>query len=785
MDNAVKHLLEFGPFRLDPEQRLLLREQRSIPLSPKAFDLLLILVQRSGQLVLKDDLMKLLWPDTFVEESNLGQHVFQLRKALGEKAQGSTYIVTVPGRGYRFAQTVRSVSSEESVVVESHTRSTVIIQEAPESQTVSSILSRLGRKPWNWTLGAITLLAVGVVAAGYLHRPPGLKEADLVLVSDFVNTTGEPIFDNTLKQALSVKLAESPFFNVVLDGQKRKTLALMQRSVDERVVPPIAREVCEREGAKALIDGSIMRLGNEYVLGLEAVNCLSGETLAQEKIRVANQEQVLRQLGQVIVPLRRKLGESLASIQKFDTPIEQATTKSLPALKAYTDGDQKRAHSQDAESIPYYKMAIDLDPDFAIAYARLGAVYFNLEQEVLASDYLKKAFERREHISEREKFYIQGHYYEDSAREMDKAIETYKLWTEVYPHDWIPFNNLCNGSVAIGNWEQAVAAGQHALQLNPSHAFPYASLTLAYQWATRFAEAKAVGEKAEEQKLDNHVTHRVLYRIALMEGDEKSAQREKDWSQTSPVESLFMIQNAEYALSLGRIREGSRLFEEARANALAKQPKELAGSITLDEAQYYADLGRYKEARVLSEEALRLMPESSDRRAYAALVFARIGDVARAVRLAQEVSAQSSSDLLMNKVVLACVRSASALSRKDPRSAIAELQQSSPYDFSDPSKGVTAYYRGEAFLQMHDGTQAAAEFQKIIQNRGAVSLPYWALAQLGMARAYAESGDNDKSMSAYRDFLDVWKNADSDVPILREATSEYAKVKGKGLAASN
>jgi tetratricopeptide (TPR) repeat protein len=429
-------------------------------------------------------------------------------------------------------------------------------------------------------------------------------------------------------------------------------------------------------------------------------------------------------------------------------------------------------------------MAIDLDPDFAIAYARLGAVYFNLEQEVLASEYLRKAFERREHISEREKFYIQGHYYEDSARDMDKAIETYKLWTEVYPHDWIPFNNLCNGSVAIGDWEQAVAAGQHALQLNPSHAFPYASLSLAYQWATRFAEAKAVGEKAEEQKLDNHVTHRVLYRIALMEEDAKSAQREKDWSKTSPVESLFMIQDAEYTLSLGRIREGSRLFEEARANALEKQPKELAGSITLDEAQYYADLGLSKEARALSEEALRLMPESSERRGYAALVFARIGEVARAEGLAQEVSAKSPSDLLMNKVVLACVRAASALSRKEPRIAIAELQQSSSYDFSDPSKGVTAYYRGEALLQLRDGKGAAAEFQKIIRNRGAVSLPYWALAQLGLARSYAESGDTDKSMSAYRDFLELWKNADSDVPILKKALMEYAKLKAQSLAAS-
>ena len=372
MINKERRFYEFGPFRIDPDHRLLLRENQPVPLQPKAFDTLLVLIQNSENVVLKDDLMKTVWPETFVEESNLAQNIFVLRKALGDTVGENRYIVTVPGRGYRFAEKVRLVGEEEDrLVVESHSRSRLVIEEQsaaairPASATTST-LSTLGRTPWNWILGATFVAVVAAGAIRYLRKPPPLKEADLVLVSDFVNTTGEPIFDDTLKQALTVKLAESPYFNVALDAQTRRTLGLMERPADERVVGALAREVCQREGAKAVIGGSLVRLGNKYALDLSATNCLTGDSLAHEKIEAANQEQVLRQLGQAIVPVRKALGESLSSIQKFDTPIEQATTKSLPALKAYTEGDQKRARGQDAESIPFYKMAIDLDPEFAI-----------------------------------------------------------------------------------------------------------------------------------------------------------------------------------------------------------------------------------------------------------------------------------------------------------------------------------------------------------------------------------------------------------------------------------
>ena len=786
MANKGKQFYEFGQFRIDPDRRLLLRENQPLALQSKAFDVLLALVQNSERVVSKDDLLKTVWPETFVEESNLAQHIFVLRRTLGEASGENRYIVTIPGRGYRFAEKVQLVgetpdNGHEDLVIESHARARVTVEDTSVVSTGATITPAIQSVRSNRRLRRVaglsvaTLLVLGVFVVRSRHSAPALRPEDLILISDFANATGEPIFDGTLKQALTVKMAESPFFNVVLDAQTRKTLGLMERSPDERVVGPLAREVCQREGAKVFIGGSILRLGEKYVLDLNATNCLTGDSLGEERIEAANQDQVLRQLGQAIVPMRGKLGESLSSIQKFDTPIEEATTKSLPALKAYTEGDQKRAQGRNEESIPFYKMATELDPEFAIAYARLGAVYSNLQQEALADEYLKKAFERREHISEREKFYVQAHYYVDLTAETSKAIETYQLWTRVYPHDWIPFNNLGNESVRIGDAGAAIVAGQEALRLNPNHGFPYATLCIAYDWATRFAEAKAVCEKAEAEKLDGWSTHRVLYDIALMEGDEKSAQRQNEWAKGNPLEGLMIYQNATYLLSLGRVREARKLFDHSNALALERQPKELAGSIAQDEAQFEADLGFASQARTLSDRALALMPDSAGRKAFAALILARAGDLGRAEALADEASKARPLDLLMNNVVLACVRATAQMNRKNPAGAIAELQRAVPYDFSTSSNGATSYYRGYALLAMHSGKEAAAEFQKILNNRGAATF-YWPLAHLGLARAYAESENKDRSLAEYRNFLELWKDADRDVPIFKQARAEYAKL---------
>jgi DNA-binding winged helix-turn-helix (wHTH) protein/tetratricopeptide (TPR) repeat protein len=778
MTQQSKHLYEFGPYRIDPAKRVLSRGEEAVQLPSKVFETLLVLVQHSEEVVSKDDLLKTVWPDSFVEESNLSQSIFLLRKALGETAQDHRYIVTIPGRGYRFAEKVRSISpAETDLIVETHSQTKMTVEETepgPEEGKSVSFL-RPHKRPWSWILPIAALLLV--VSGLLLHRsrPTTLGAGDLVLVSDFVNTTGEPVFDGSLKQALTVKLAESPYFNIVPDSQTRNMLSLMGRSPYERVVPPIARDVCQRAGAKVVVGGSILSVGNKYVLDLDATNCFIGANLAHREIEAPNQEQVLNKLGQLIPSLRRKLGESVSSIQKFDTPIEQATTKSLAALKAYTSGDQKRTQGSEPESIASYKMAIELDPDFAIAYARLGAIYSNLQQLDLSEDYFRQAFERRAHVSEREKFYIQAHYYDDVTRESDKSIETYKLWAEVYPHDAVPFNNLAMEYIGTGELDKAIDTGRQALRLNPTYSNHYGGLARVYLRASHFAEAKALCEKAVTEKLDNWSIHDVLYEIAFVEDNESDMQREIEWFKGKPTEGWNTRRQAMVALSRGELKKSRQLFERARAITLQQGLKELAAGFTEDQARYEADLENRREATVDADLALRMMPNSAGHKVSAAVAFARAADLRRAEALIRELNKLPSLGTDINHEVIPSIRAAMELARKNPAAAVEDLRAALPYDLGTPDDGTTMYYRGLAYLELKDGKNAAAQFQKILDNRGVVTTDiYWPLAHLGLARSYVMTADIDESLAHYREFLTLWKSADPDLGILKQAKAEYA-----------
>src|ERR1039457_1299875 len=794
-------IFQFGEFQIDARARTLRRKEEIVTLGFRAFDVLLYFVQNPGKVLTRDELLKNVWPDSFVNQNMLWASMSRLRQALDEKPGDNSYIVTLTGRGYQFVAPVQVVAQENGstlpegaaaassnpsgLIFQKHTIRTSVITEEQEQLSLPVSRNRVvARLVSVFAVAAISV--AGFYAWKQSRQVPPMKEADLVLVSDFVNTTGEPLFDGTLKQALTVKLAESPYFNVVLDAKTRQTLGLMGQSPAERVVLPIARDVCQREGAKVLVGGSIVRLGNKYTLDLNAMNCLTGASVTRQETEALNKEQVLSKLGQAIPALRRSLGESLSSIQKFDTPIEQATTKSLAALKASTSGDEKRAQGQDPESVPAYKMAIELDPDFAIAYARLAAVYHNLQQPALGDEYLLKAFERREHVSEREKFYIQAHYYADVTGETDKAIETYKLWAEVYPHDWIPCNNLCNEYVRIGQLDLAIAAGQQALRLNPSHTLPYAVLAHAYQFASRFAEAKAICERAKAEKLDNWITHEVLYDVAVAEADETAMQRELTWFKGNPMESWVVMDQAINAMALGHLRRSRELFEHARTLALKQDLKGFADEIAEDQAVFEADFGNAQEARRLAEFFLHLMPDSPDLKASAALALARSGEVERATALAEESSRLKPLNLKLNNVTLASARAAIELDRKNPAGAIAQLQRALPYDLSTGSGGSTIYYRGLAYLELNSGKEAEAQFQRILSNASFTGNVYWPLAHLGLARANALQARTDQrttadaaraqALTAYRDFLTLWKDADPDIPILKEAKAEYAKL---------
>lgn len=586
--------------------------------------------------------------------------------------------------------------------MESRTIHRVTIEES-ESESASGGVSGLQlaapRRSWRWVFSGLAILAIcgsALIAVIRHSRPPPMNEADLVLVSDFVNTTGEPVFDGSLKQALTVKLAESPYFNLVLDAITRQTLKLMDRSPDERVVPPLAREVCQREGAKVTVTGAILRLGDKDVLDLDAINCLTGASLAHEEIDAPNRDRVLNRLGQAIPRLRRKLGESLSSIRRFDTPIEQATTKSLAALKAYTAGDERRSQGKDEESIQFYKLAIDLDPEFAIAYARLGAVYSNLNQPRISDQYLQQAFERRGHVTEREQFYIAGH----SLKDTDTTVENCKLWGQVYPHDWIPFNNLSDEYSRLGEVDKAVEAGQQALRLNPNHSFPYGALAQAYQRSSRFTEARTVCEKAIARKLDGWTIHRILWEAAFVEDDTAGLQREEDWFKGQPMESWIVYEQATTDLSFGQFHKSQSAFQRSRTLAINHDLREFAAAIALDEAQFDADLGNTREVRSLTDESLRLAADSPDIRSSAAVALARAGDVRRSEDLINKLKRQGGLGKLLEDVTLAGANAGLALDHHNPAAAIEQLRPAIRFDLASSNNGMTLYYRGLAYLEL-------------------------------------------------------------------------------------
>lgn len=789
-------LVRFGLYEVDFGARELRKDGAKIKLQDRPFEILSIFLERPGEVITREEFRERLWPaDTFVDfDHSLNASINKLRQALNDDADNPRFIATTGRKGYRFISPVGNATptpvverteapSQPTQVSAPADRSEV----APRPETVvkapvaASSASPLERHKWRYAAllsGTVFLVVLGVLVWPRLHPKPALTEEDSILISDFVNTTGEPIFDDTLKQALTVKLSESPFFNIVPDMKVKQQLGLMGHSANDRVVFPVDREVCERLGAKALVAGSIVSVGNKYELDLNVLDCLKGEVLAHQKTAVENRDQVLPAMGSMIPPLRRTVGESLASVQKFDTPIEQATTTSLGALKAYTEGDKKRQQGKEIDSIPFYKLAIELDPNFAIAYVRLGVVYSNSQDYKAAEDYLQKAFEKSDRVSEREKLYITAHYYSDLTHEEEKAVQTYELWRQIYPRDWIAANNLGNECTRLGRFDKAVEAGQAALRLNPAHIFPYIMLARAYKNMGRYAEARAVCEKAAAAKMDSVDIHDLLFEMAFGDGDQAAMQRELALSKGKSGEERIVYNAAWAATSVGHIRQGRSLFQDARAKAIADDLKQYAAVIALDEGRFEAELGNPAEARTAVALAYRFGSISDVWEAQAALVLARIGDSDRAEQIEQHLGKQFPLHLILNRVALPEIRATLAIGRNDPARAIQELQSAIPYDLGDTSGLWTIYYRGTAYLQLRSGKEAENQFQRILDQQAvqATSLVV-PLARLGLARAYALSGGTAKSRNAYEDFLNRWKDADPDIPILLKAKTEYARVK--------
>jgi len=676
-----------------------------------------------------------------------------------------------------------SVSSVASIAASAVTvQASVPTQVAtPTSPAVSPITPR--KTPWQIILPVAAVLVVLIVAVVFYLRSKSsakLSEKDSVLLADFVNTTGDAVFDGTLKQALAVQLEQSPYLNILSDSRIQQALRFMGRSPDERITKDVAHEICLREGVTGLLTGSIASLGSHYVITLEATNAQSGDTLDREQVEADSKEQVLKSLDGGASRLRERLGESISSVQQFATPLEAATTSSLEALKEFSLGQAAHTRFHDDAAIPHLKHAVELDPNFAMAWAVLGVANNNMNNAQEGHQDLQRAFDLKDRTSELERFYISSHYYDSVTQDADASIRTFQEWIQAYPRDDLPLDNLSLMYEGIGQPEKSLAPTLEALRLDPKDPYAYQNVAVSYLHLNRYDEAKAIADQAVSQKADSWAVHLVTYQLAYIRGDETAMHQELAQAAGKPYEPIFLGFHSDGLCAAGKIKQARDAYARSFTAAQAAGYKEYSAGTLEYEAQCDLEAGFVPEARQRTEAGLALSADPVSR-VFAAYLLARLGDTTRAQKLADDRAKESPSDTLLNRYNLPLVRALLSLQHNQPDQAIAQTESAIPYELASP-RGVAVAYavmaiRGEAFLRAHDGAKAAAEYQKILDHRGldSVSVLY-PLAHLGMARAYVLQGDTAKAKTAYQDFFAAWIDADPDIPILKQAKAEYAKL---------
>jgi tetratricopeptide (TPR) repeat protein len=668
---------------------------------------------------------------------------------------------------------------------------------APAAVSSAASASATASRP-RWLLIAAAAVVVTALAAGayfYFHRPTKLTEKDTIVLADFANSTGDTVFDDTLKTALSVSLRQSPFLNVLSDSEVAKTLQQMTRPVSTKLTPEIARELCQRAGSKAYITGAIASLGSEYVLGLKAVNCQNGDSLAQEQVTAASKEKVLDALGESATKMREKLGESLATVKRFDVPLAQATTSSLEALKAYSLGLKATSEKGFAAALPFNQRAIELDQNFAEGYDAVGADYASLGEVGRASEYLTKAFQLREHASELEKLDIAADYYSKVTGELDKAAQTFLEEIESYPRRPGGYGSLGIVYAGQGKYEKATEITRQAVPLAPDAARWYTNLANYALALQRFDGARQIIHEAQARELDSVLFHNALYALAFLGSDSPAMTEQQQWFAGKPEYEnvgLALASDTEaYGGHLGKARE---LTKRAVDSAIRADSREDGAIWEANAALRQAAYGNPAEARQRAAEALKVAPTSQGVKSEAAFAFAMAGDTARAESLAQDLAKHFPLDTQMQSLWLPAIQAQLGLNKKNPAATLNAPQAASAIEFGqiqfvlNLSCLYPVYIRGEAYLAAGQGSAAAAEFQKILDHSGIV-WNCWtgALAHLGVARANAlqsrtsQGADADatrvRALAAYHDFLTLWKDADPDIPILRQAKVEYAKLR--------
>jgi serine/threonine protein kinase/tetratricopeptide (TPR) repeat protein len=635
-------------------------------------------------------------------------------------------------------------------------------------------------KSWLWAaIAAAALLAAIAGGLIFTRRTSALTEKDSILLTEFVNTTGDPVFDGTLKQALATQLEQSPFLNIVPESKIQQALQYMGRPAGERITSEVGREICQRENIKAMMTGSIAGIGSHYVVQLKAINTQSGDAIANEQVEVDSKEQVLKGMDRAATQIRQKLGESLTTIQQFATPLEQATTSSLEALKAYSAGHANHAKLDDHAAVPFFRKAVEIDPNFAQAWAELGVAQGNEGMPKASEDALKKAYDLQARASDVERFYISGHYF-NTIGDIDKSVDTYEQWHKTYPRDSIPMNNLALIYGSLGQFDKALASSLDEMRADPNSIYSYQDLADAYFNLNRLDEAKTVAEQGLAKVPDAIGSHRQLMDIAYMRGDRAELDRHLAWGKGRPDEMFVLLAKAFYEFNAGKRKVSVQTLQEAQTVAQKFNNAEfsaLIGGISAYSAGLVSDCS---SAKALAAASMQQFPGGVNLE-LASSALALCGESSKATQAIDTRVKQYPNDTLLNVIRKPAVLATIAMREGKPDEGIRLLEPARRIELGTgpgSAPALVPYTRGLIYLSKKDGANAAVEFRKITERRYLyASSPAFSLSQLGLARAYALQGDSARARTAYQDLLAAWKDGDPELNPLKEAKSEYGKLR--------
>jgi eukaryotic-like serine/threonine-protein kinase len=780
----IRDCLKLGEgFELNLRAYQLRRAGRVLKLEPTPMELLLFLVEHRGELVTRDQIVERIWgKDVFLDTDNsINGAIRKIRQVLKDDPERPRFVETVSGKGYRFIAPVGEPEAEERQDRSPDLPGATIPTQGPTGTRREKQLAV--------AVAAVAVLALAVLVYFYLRRTPKLTDKDTIVLADFSNTTSDSVFDGTLRQGLAVQLEQSPFLSLVSDERIQQVLRLMGKPADARLTPEIAREICERTASADVLDGSIASLGSQYVLTLRAKDCRTGDALDEEQVQAARKEDVLNALSQIASRFRTRVGESLSTVRSHDTPLAEATTPSLEALKAYSAGWQVSYSSGAAAAVPFFSRAIEIDPHFASAYATLGRMYGDIGELALSAMNTSKAYELRDRASDQEKFFITLSYDLQVTGNLEKGQQNCALWVQAYPRAWVP-HGLLSGDiyVARGKWEESVEEGKIALGIDPDFSIGYANLAMSYMALERLDEAENTLRRASERKLEIPDFFVLRYVIAFLKGDKVGMEREAALARERQGVDDWMSNSEGFALAyFGHLEAARKMSQLAADLARKSERRDTEALYEADAAVREALFGNVSTAKRRGVDALEL---SKSRDVAYGVGFARAlsGDSSRSQALTEDLSRRLPEDTRVQFTYAPTLRALLALDHSQPSKAVELLQTTILYEGGSPTTGGSefllgagnlypAYVRGLAYLAAHQGAEAAAEFQKILDHRGLVLCdPAGALAHLQLGRAYALSGDDTKARSAYQDFLSLWKDADPDIPILKQAKAEYAKL---------